>query len=132
MTAHTHPGLFSRPSLYPLAAEPLMGSHEDIARVKIMADAHWIECQPCIDKSVADVAASASALLTLRRVCTLQDSGKVRWPHGSAEADEQIAQLETTDPGLRAKLTAQGARMWVARARMFDEVDAVGERVTGV
>lgn len=131
MTAHTHPGLFSRPSLFPFAQEALMGSREDIVRVLLLADAHWTECQPCIDRSVADVAASPGALLVLRRVCTLQDSGKVRWPHGSAEADEEVARLEETDLALRTKLVAAGAIMWTSRARIVDEMQTLVESAFG-
>ena len=131
MTAHTHPGLFSRPSLFPFDQEAVMGSREDIVRVLLLADAHWTECEPCIERSVADVAASPGALLVLRRVCTLQDSGVIRWPHGSVEADEQVAQLEQTDPVLRAKLVAAGAIMWTARARIWDETQRLVESAFG-
>lgn len=123
MTAHTHPRSISRPSICTTAQEPLIGSPRDRMLVNDLFDAYWHDCVPCIDQAVGKIAAFASALLTLRRVCTLQASGKIRWAHGSAEADAQTALIERFPPDIHCQLAATAGRMWTKRARLFEEIE---------
>lgn len=125
MTAHGH--LFSRPSICTIDQQPLVGTTREWCKVSVLIDAYWTECEQCKPGAVRSVAADAGAFLALWRVCILQETGVLRRPFGSAEADAERERLGQFEPVVMRKLVDAGARMWVNRARLFDQISDLGE-----
>lgn len=117
----------SRPSICEADQRPLIGGPTEIALIDALIDAYWHDCPACIEGPEPDyIAANLQALMTLRRVCTLQDSGQIRWAYGTIEAHIEIEKLTAVNFATRRQLATSGARIWVNRARMFDEIDKIG------
>lgn len=124
MTAHGH--LFSRPSICTIDQQPLVGTTREWCKVSVLIDAYWNDCVQCRPGAVRSVAADAGAFLALWRVCILQETGVLRRPFGSAEADAERERLGQFEPVVMRKLVDAGARMWVNRARLFDQLGDLG------
>lgn len=117
----------SRPSLSAPDQAPLLGTSQEVVRVNEFINGCWHGCEACIEQSVEAVVSSPGTFLALRRACGLQETGKLKWAHGTAEGDAELAKLKAVDTGTLRKLAMAGGRMWVNRARMFEEIASIGK-----
>lgn len=93
----------------------------------MLVDAFWNECEQCTPEAVDAVVADHGAFLALWRICTLQETGNLQRPHGSAEAEAEQQRLRNFDEVTLRNLVDAGARMWVSRARLFAEIAGIGK-----
>lgn len=124
MTAHLHK--VSRPPIGAVSQMPLLGPARSIVLVDLLVNAFWADCEDCIERAVEDVVIDRTAFLVLRRACTLQETGQIRWVHGTPEGNVEARRVGQFDGLTLRQLTNAGARMWVARARLFQEIDRIG------
>lgn len=117
----------SRPSLSTTELAPLLGAPQDVVLVNEFINGCWNACDVCIEGTVEDLVGRPGAFLALRRACRLQETGQLPWAHGTAEGDAELTKLATVDAATIRKLALAGGRMWVDRARLFDEVAKIGK-----
>jgi len=125
MTAHGH--LSPLPSICTTDQIPLVGTPHQWAKVVILIDAFWNDCTQCQPGALTAVVADQGAFLALWRVCILQETGALRRPYGSAEADAELGKLQQFDRATLWKLAEAGARTWVTRTRVFDQIRRIGD-----
>ena len=125
MTAHGH--LSSPPSLCTIDQIPQVGAPHQWAKVMVLITAFWNDCKECQSPALTAAIADGGAFLALWRVCILQETGSLRRPYGSAEADAELGKLHQFDRATLHKLAEAGARTWVTRARVFDQIRQISD-----
>lgn len=127
MTAHSCPQIVLRPAVSTEQQRALLGSPEDVLYVDEFLDGCWSECEYCTEDGVYHVATSPAVFMALRRVHRLQETGQLKWVHGSVEGNAEIAKLAGVDVMTMRQLALAAGRMWVARARLFAEIGLIGK-----
>jgi hypothetical protein len=127
MTAHSHSPRGARPVLCTTDQIVSMGSVEEWGLLTRLVDAFWNECEVCIEEAVSPVASSPGAFMALRRAYRLQETGQLKWAHGTAEGDAETAKLGGVQTATMRQLALAAGRMWVARAQLFAEIGGIGK-----
>lgn len=127
MTAHSCPDIILRPALATERQKPLLGSPEDVLYVEEFIDGCWSDCEYCIEEGVYHVATSPAVFMVLRRAHRLQETGHLRWAHGTVEGNAEVAKLAGVHVETMRQLALAAGRMWVARARLFEEIAGIGK-----
>lgn len=118
----------SRPRLSTIDQEPLLGTPQEVVLANEFIDGCWHDCQACIDQAIGAVASRPGTFMVLRRAYRLQETGQLVWAHGTADGDAETAKLAQVGFETLRQLSLAAGRMWVARARLFDEIDSIGAR----